>query len=216
MSGYKKGTRVLVEAVVVEECDTGPRVKFDDFEANYWISHDYLVPVDPDELKVGDRVRTAVGSDATVTEVVLGPVYSVELGGQSGISEVLRKREHLTKLPPKPKYTLERRDDILFVMGEGNEAARSVRLDDPDYVENAIERWANELGIDAHKARELVAEARVLKTITVGVFTFTATRQDCLWVARVSLPTRGVSHALAEAEAKRLFPDIGGPYWNEQ
>ena len=214
MNDFKKGDRVRIIAAGTVETISNPtgrhRITMDNGEV-WGVPTEMVTPIDPDELKVGDRVKIVWGGQhKTITQVITG--YRFEDSPKFAIYA----SDEFTKLPPKPTYTLDRHDDILFVMGAGNEAARSVPLDDGAHVEDTIVRWATKLGIDADKARELVAEERVLKPLTVGVFTFTATRQDCLWVARVSLPTRGVSHALAEAEAKRLFPTVTGPYWNEQ
>lgn len=191
-------------------------------ESGHWLSEGSNVtvdeiPVDPDELKVKDEVKTDTGYQARITEVRAAPSYRLRFLSEHGEDEVDSNkswpRDRLTKLPPAPKYHWKYSDDRIGVYGNDGFICTIHMRQAPEKVKKWIVRLAGECGLDADEARKMIAKPTVIETITAGDVVFEALRTEVGWHGRVTINTpRGFTRRqMRDTEAKRLFPGVKGP-----
>jgi hypothetical protein len=168
-----------------------------------------------DELQVGDRVRTLEGHSGSISGVE--NLYCVAY--DDGIKgDPCWHNHQLTKLPPKPTYTVDAKADTLRLLKDGN-VFETINMEDPEKVETAIESWSDRYGIDADEVQELVAEPRKLDNyMAANNVIFNAVRHANGWQVKCCGLTLGQcsflgdGHIQPEHIAKAMFPKINGPY----
>ncbi len=178
-----------------------------------------VIEDEPDEFKVGDRVKTYSSAPSRTIEEL---VQHYKVRYPDGSFAIL-PRERLTKLPPEPTHTVDRCGDSLRLirdLGRGEwDVYDSVSMSNPEAVSRQIDLWSEHQHIDADEARKLIAVPTVLATRTLGpVIQCTAIRFATGWLVRVGEIQVGGNWTAAEsgaivsqAEAKMLFPGILGP-----
>ncbi len=188
---------------------------------NYIVSATEIT--EPDELKVGDRVRVDIPEPATV-ECIYAARADVRWpdGYKWGAVEVSR----LIKLPPIPTHRVEYEHDRLnLIRSESPESGAEfvcdhIDMHDPVEVDNAIIHWAEHDGIDADEVRKMSAEPKVIELRPLSKHTSCAAiRTATGWHARVSVfessfqsgeTTDGMP--VNESDGRGLFPEVKGPY----
>ncbi len=167
-----------------------------------------ITDTEPDELKVGDPVETSSGYETTIEEIKTG--YQLKDGSMKFIG--LWSRDELTKLPLKPAYRVERRDDFLYLMWlppdkTAWEVHTRVAMDDPEKIVGCVEAWPRHYGIDRDELQKLVDEPREIGRYGLANHVVCiATRYAKGWqaVCRGRIQTEHLAQA--------MFPKIIGPY----
>lgn len=214
MSELKVGDTVLVKAEVLSVGSYGGvKVRLPQNAGDRDFSEGYFVRVDPDELKVGDRIQRIRDAD-TIAEVVTA--YRLKFT-DGGISTALWRRDELTKLPAEPTYRVEYKDDSLRLLRDGIEIKRIAMSHDPLIVLYHIDLWARDTDIDTDEVRKTIAEPQELGEVVVMRFvTMVAIRHAIGWMVecRNAAPGMMENHtAIVPYDvAHAYFPTIDGRY----
>ncbi len=120
MRDFKKGDKVLMAATVLEDgtdMDGDVAIDAGGSDGCSYASPSNCTLIEPDELKVGDWVSVhGCVADGKITACWLDPTkFDVRADDGSWIASAVTA-DCLTKVPPKGKYRVERRDDFLYLM----------------------------------------------------------------------------------------------------
>ncbi len=102
MRDFKKGDKVLIAATVLEDgtdMDGDVAIDAGGSDGCGYASPSNCTLIEPDELKVGDPVKTNSGNVTTIKEITTG--YRLKDGVVRFVG--LYAADQLTKLPPKPE-----------------------------------------------------------------------------------------------------------------
>ena len=211
MNEFKKGDRITATGTVTGA--QGDYVTFRPDGACYTQSCNvnHCTLIDHEEVKVGDRVRlrTPGGGVATITDVVTG--YQIALDGATCNTTTLWRDSHVEKIPPKPTFRVERKNDELRLYRNEEESPHiAVPMSDTSGVAKAIRLWPDQYGIDADELRELANEAHAIGKVTEGRIVAEAWRTASGWWAVLGV---GINRdQMCHERAKTFFPETNGHY----
>jgi hypothetical protein len=223
MREFKKGNKVLVACEVhslPDDSDCFLTVQVPTSDGGYRlveVSEPNCTLIDPDALKVGDRVDVeGNGRNRIIREQVVG--YRLE----GSANRLIYAHDKLTKLPSEPTHSVRYENDRLLLFSSGNDSesyGSGIGMDCPDAVQTTINAWESKYGIDADEARKLIAVPALLDELpTARYVSFQAWRHADGWSVVCVCGAPGISKIVAtqiEKIAKAMFPTIKGPYLTE-
>lgn len=165
----------------------------------------------PDELKVGDPVKTNSGNETTIKEIATG--YRLKDGAVRFPD--LYTADQLTRCPPNPEYRVERKNDCLFLMWLPPDKTAwavhtRVAMDDPGKIANRVEAWPRHYGIDREEIQKLVDKPETIGKRYFYGTGFLARRVATGWYV-VSPFAREEGVYVEKNIAQAMFPQIIGP-----